>query len=159
MIKLKAMPCWVCSRISAPKDIRDRVVIKHNNAWYFHGTLEDELDYDLGYFYDLPQNVLRSTADWTTIRRDYRLQKRIGTMRPNSEPYFEPYLNGMYEVEVYGSSKKCLGFFWTTDEEEVEFDNGKSYPVWSQKGLVFHSDDCAAFEYALDLFIKKSQLL
>lgn len=136
---------------NVPKEIREIVESRkysHCSGWYLHGHLEDEMGYDIADFYDVPNELLKESADWCTIkgRRD-KHGKAYGELRSDKKTLV-PHINGVYECEVYGTDVPCVGYFWTTDEQDVDFGNGIVKPVWKQRGLVVFFNDGDANAYA-----------
>ena len=85
--------------------------------WYLHGQLQEDIGTDQGYILNLTPEQLDFT-NRTII------------------------LNGIYEVEVVGIDKPCIGFFW--------FNFNKV------RGLVEYKDDKAGLKYARQQYTGKS---
>ena len=114
----------------------------NNSWWYLHGELEAEAGYDKATAincYSL--GISKETLHWSSIRG--RHVEEVF----DEEPYFRMYFNGTISVEVEGIDKKCIGYFWTTDEHDIIY-NGRFYPYWCQRGLVCCVDDVEARAYA-----------
>jgi hypothetical protein len=62
-------------------------------------------------------------------------------------------------VEVYGVTKPCIAFFWTTNEKMVRTEKGISFKVWDQRGLVCMSSDTEAIERARRKMMERSENL
>lgn len=88
--------------------------------WYLHGQLQEDVGYDKGYI----ENI-----------KPEQLENRLG--------YLDIKLNGIYEVEIKGISKPCIGYFWV---DSMKFG----------RGLVCYKDDTEAIEYAREQYEKKS---
>lgn len=87
------------------------------NYWYFHGKLEDDIGYDKGLI----------------INSDYI--KHFG--------YWEEFVNeGIYDVEVIGINKPCIGYFWQANNRT--------------RGLVCYKDDQKAINHIKEKFNSKS---
>lgn len=140
---------------NVPKEISEIVESNkypHSGGWYLHGRLEDEMGYDIASFYDVPNELLKESADWCSItynRSKLRSDKKT----------MVPHINGVYECEVYGTDVPCLGYFWTTEEREIDFGNGIVKPVWHQLGLVVFSNDGDANAYARSKMSEKSDFI
>lgn len=165
MEKIKILPDFSFNEEAydnVPKEIREIVEsnkYSHCSGWYLHGHLQGEMGYDIADFYDVPDELLKESADWCTIKRrgdDYK--KAYGELRSDKKTLV-PYINGVYECEVYGTDEPCVGYFWTTEEEEVDFGNGIVKPVWRQRRLVVFFNDGDANAYARSMMSKKSEHL
>lgn len=159
MEKIKILPDFCCNREenynNVPKEIREIVEsnkYSHSGGWYLHGQLETEMGYDIAYFYDVPNELLKESADWHSITYNR------GELRSDKKTMV-PHINGVYECEVYGTDEPCLGYFWTTDEREIDFGNGIVKPVWHQCGLVVFSNDRDANAYARLKMSEKSDFI
>ena len=154
MKKIKILPDFSFNEEAynnVPKEIREIVEshkYSHCSGWYLHGRLEDEIGYDIANFYDVPNELLKESADWCTIRGSRNeYGKAYGELRSDKKTLV-PHINGVYECEVYGTDVPCVGYFWTTDEQDVDFGNGIVKPVWKQRGLVVFFNDGDANAYA-----------
>ena len=92
------------------------------------------------------------TVDWSEISGD----RVVSVFSDNLRSVM--HVNGIIPVEVEGFDKPCVGYFWTTEEREVEW-KGKKYPFWNQRGLVCFADDKEACEYAKKKYEEKSDML
>lgn len=147
---------------NVPKEIRriaESNKYSHCGGWYLHGHLEEEIGYDIASFYNVPNELLKESADWCTIKggRD-EYGRPSGELRSDKKTLV-PHINGVYECEVYGIDVPCVGYFWTTDEREVNFGNGIVKPVWNQRGLVVFFNDEDANAYARSMMSKKCNYL
>lgn len=166
MEKIKILPDYPFNKEAyynnVPKEIREIVESNkypHRNSWYLHGRLEEEMGYDIAHFYDVPNELLKESADWFTIKRiGDNYEKAYGKLRSDKKT-LSPHINGVYECEVYGTDEPCVGYFWTSEEEEVDFGNGIVKPVWRQRGLVVFFNDGDANAYARSMMSKKSEHL
>lgn len=154
MEKIKILPDFSFNEEAydnVPKEIRKIVEsnkYSHCSGWYLHGHLEDEICNDIAFFYDVPNELLKESADWCAIRgRRNEYGKAYGVLRSDKKTLV-PHINGVYECEVYGTDVPCVGYFWTTGEQDVDFGNGIVKPVWKQRGLVVHFNDGEANAYA-----------
>ena len=154
MKKIKILPDFSFNEEAynnVPKEIREIVEshkYSHCSGWYLHGRLEDEIGYDIANFYDVPSELLKESADWCAIRGSRNeYGKAYGVLRSDKKTLV-PHINGVYECEVYGTDVPCVGYFWTTDEQDVDFGNGIVKPVWKQRGLVVFFNDGDANAYA-----------
>ena len=147
---------------NVPKEIREIVESRkysHCSGWYLHGRLEDEIGYDIAYFYDVPNELLKESADWCAIRGSRNeYGKAYGELRSDKKTLV-PHINGVYECEVYGTDVPCVGYFWTTGEQDVDFGNGIVKPVWKQRGLVVFFNDGDANAYARSKMSTKCEYL
>lgn len=154
MEKIKILPDFSFNEEAydnVPKEIREIVEsnkYSHCSGWYLHGHLEDEICNDIAFFYDVPNELLKESADWCAIRgRRNEYGKAYGELRSDKKTLV-PHINGVYECEVYGTDVPCVGYFWTTGEQDVDFGNGIVKPVWKQRGLVVFCNDGDANAYA-----------
>ena len=154
MKKIKILPDFSFNEEAydnVPKEIRKIVEsnkYSHCSGWYLHGHLEDEICNDIAYFYDVPNELLKESADRCAIRgRRNEYGKVYGVLRSDKKTLV-PHINGVYECEVYGTDVPCVGYFWTTGEQDVDFGKGIVKPVWKQRGLVVFFNDGDANAYA-----------
>ena len=154
MEKIKILPDFSFNEEAydnVPKEIREIVEsnkYSHCSGWYLHGQLEDKMKNDIAHFYDVPNGLLKESADWCIIRgRRNEYGKAYGKLRSDKKTLV-PHINGVYECEVYGTDVPCVGYFWTTGEQDVDFGNGIVKPVWKQRGLVVFFNDGDANAYA-----------
>ena len=159
MEKIKILPDFSYNRKenynNVPKEIREIVEsnkYSHCSGWYLHGRLEDEMGCDIASFYDVPNELLKESADWSS-HNDHR-----GELFSDKKTMV-PHINGVYECEVYGTNEPCLGYFWTVDKKEIDFGNGIVKPVWHQLGLVVFSNDGDANAYARSKMSEKSDFI
>lgn len=95
--------------------------------WYLHGELEEDMGYDKAWFLDIP--------------KEHTVLQYV-----NKQPYIETNLNGIFDVEVEGASRPCVGFFWP-----------RLYcNIIQQRGLVVYRDDIEAMEYATKRYTERS---
>lgn len=98
--------------------------------WYLHGELEEEMGYDKAWFLDIP--------------KEHTVLQYV-----NKQPYIETNLNGIFDVEVEGASRPCVGFFWS-----------RLYcNIIQQRGLVVYRDDVEAMKYATKRYTERSNTL
>lgn len=154
MEKIKILPDFSFNEEAydnVPKEIREIVEsnkYSHCSGWYLHGHLEDEICNDIAFFYDVPNELLKESADWCAIRGSRNeYGKAYGELRSDKKTLV-PHINGVYECEVYGTDVPCVGYFWTTGEQDVDFGKGIVKPVWKQRGLVVFFNDGDANAYA-----------
>ena len=125
----------------------------NNSWWYLHGELESITGYDKATAincYSL--GISKETLHWSSISGRY-----VGEVF-DEEPYFRMYFNGIIPVEVEGIDKKCIGYFWTTDEHDILY-KGRLYSYWCQRGLVCCVDDLEACKYAEKKMNERSLIL
>ena len=154
MEKIKILPDFSFNEEAydnVPKEIREIVEsnkYSHCSGWYLHGHLEDEICNDIAFFYDVPNELLKESVDGCAIRgRRNEYGKAYGELRSDKKTPV-PHINGVYECEVYGTDVPCVGYFWTTGEQDVDFGKGIVKPVWKQRGLVVFFNDGDANAYA-----------
>lgn len=165
MEKIKILPDFSFNEEAydnVPKEIREIVEsnkYSHCSGWYLHGQLEDEMRNDIAHFYDVPNGLLKESADWCAIKgiKD-EYGRAYGELRSDKKTLV-PHINGVYECEVYGTDVPCLGYFWTIEERDVNFGNGIVKPVWHQRGLVVFFNDEDANAYARSMMSKKCDYL
>lgn len=165
MEKIKILPDFSFNEEAynnVPKEIREIVESRkypHSSGWYLHGHLEDEMRNDIAHFYDVPNELLKESADWCAIKgiKD-EYGRAYGELRSDKKTLV-PHINGVYECEVYGTDVPCLGYFWTIEERDVNFGNGIIKPVWHQRGLVVFFNDEDANAYARSMMSKKCDYL
>lgn len=100
----------------------DNVII--SSWWYLHGKLEDEVGFDKAEFCNL--------GDFETITEQ---QYYNGNKKTFDVVFLK---EGIYDVEVIGFDKPCVGYFWIDKSE------GRG----NLRGLVCFKDDINAIEYA-----------
>lgn len=125
--------------------------IQESSGWYLHGKLEEYLGYDLGSIYnleELSEDLLETVV--TTV-----LSSGADKVKYVKRSHF----NGIYPVEVLGVESPCIGYFWTTDEQDktvTDLDGTpKSFKIWKQRGLVVLESDLKGKRYAEDCYIRK----
>lgn len=131
-----------------PKEERD-----NNGWWYLDGELESYVCNDKAYVTNCQSGGFAiETINWSSISGSQ--VKTIKDPMIRTEMYF----NGIANVEIEGIDKPCIGFFWTSEEQDV-FWEGLPYPIWKQRGLVCFADDKLAIEYAKKKYEEKSMFL
>ena len=126
----------------------------NNSWWYLHGKLEEFVGYDKATAINCKSaGYARATIHWSEISGN-----RVKKIYDNPEDYYNMYLNGIIPVKIEGIKEDCIGFFWTTDEHTIYW-NDKSYPYWKQRGLVVFTDDIDAICYAQNKYLEKSKFL
>lgn len=165
MKKIKILPDFSFNEEAynnVPKEIREIVEshkYSHCSGWYLHGHLEGEMCNDIAYFYDVPNELLKESADWCAIRGSRNeYGKAYGELRSDKKTLV-PHINGVYECEVYGTYVPCVGYFWTTGEQDVDFGKGIVKPVWHQRGLVVFFNDGDANAYARSKMFTRCEYL
>lgn len=100
--------------------------------WYLHGELEDEVGFDKGAFLNLEEDMVE-------IKNCYF---------NGNDKYFDVVClkEGVYDVEVIGFDKPCVGYFWITNISNIP----------ECRGLVCFKDDKEAVEYAEKKYSEKS---
>lgn len=124
--------------------------------WYLHGDLESLCRYDIGYFYEFPEES-KETLDWKVLNMDV-------TEVTEFIPVKASYLQGIYPVEVYGIEEKCVGYFWITEERDILAKNTKTgeeraFKIWTQRGLVCLESDVQGNKDAKKKYIEKYEFL
>lgn len=146
---------WVESKYkgdykSVPKDERG-----YNSWWYLHGELEYLVGYDKAY----PINCKSSGNAKETINWSEISHSKVKQLRDDGNlTRWEIHINGIIPVQVKGVDKPCVGYFWTTNEHDIEWE-GKKYPYWEQRGLVCLESDSEGREDALKKFQEKTTIL
>lgn len=107
---------------------KDRLLF--GDWWYLHGKLEEDMGYDKAYFLDIP--------------KEHTVLQYI-----DKHPFVETNLNGFFEVDVEGTNKHCVGFFWPV----------LSGNVIQQRGLVVYWDDLEALMDAQEKYMNRSSHL
>lgn len=166
MEKIKILPDFSFNEEAynnVPREIREIVEsnkYSHCSGWYLHGHLQDRMGYDIADFYDVPNELLKESADWCTIKRRIsdNCEKAYGELRSDKKTLV-PHINGVYECEVYGTDETCVGYFWTAEEEDVDFGNGIVKPVWRQRGLVVFLNDVDANAYARSMMAQRCEFI
>ena len=156
MKTLKMIADWrYCKNVSNPKTRKDIPLEERDNNswWYLHGKLEDFVGFDKATVTNCKSGgFARQTINWTESDG-----KEIHSVL-NENPYFEMYFNGIVKVEIEGIDRPCVGFFYTTSEQELVY-KGKTFPYWKQRGLVCFADDIEACEYARSKMTKRDSNL
>ena len=100
--------------------------------------------------------------EYSNLRRDFNSETLVGTVK-NINLVPELYVNDIIECKVYGISEKCIGYFWTIEEEDIQLllpDNTTILSkYWRQRGLVCLESATEDRNYALDCFLKKEVCL
>lgn len=127
--------------------------LDHNNWWYLHGKLEEIVGYDKA----VATNCKSAGYSIPTIHwREMHGNKVISVFDP--QIIHAMHINAIIPVEVEGIDEQCIGFFWTTYEHDVYWNDVK-YPQWEQRGLVCLMSDKEACKYAFKKFDEKSEIL
>ena len=106
-----------------------------NSWWYLDGELEDFVGYDKATVSNCKSGgFAKETINWKEIIGDKVV------LVHEDKPTTEMYINGEVDVEIEGIDRPCKGFFWTTDECTVYYQD-KPYKHWKQRGLVCFADD------------------
>lgn len=100
--------------------------------WYLHGELETTIGYD--------KAKIINIKELPTITKNCYYN--------GNDKYFDVVClkDGIYDVEVHGISKPCIGYFWITEMEDIP----------KLRGLVCFKDDKEAVEYAKKKYEEKS---
>jgi len=141
------------------KDLERRVPkedLEYGNEWYLHGELEKKIGFDRGFITNLTsfghcERYLNKCYLVNSIGRHETLDK-------NKVCFNRLKLNGIVPVDVEGIRERCLGFFWTVDEERFDFlyDGRQNWTKWDQKGLIILESDIEAFDCCYSLYFSKS---
>lgn len=113
------------------KALRESESVWIGHGWYLHGKLMEEIGYDLAEFLNLKE-------DMVTITKDRYSEYHTACLK-----------EGIYDVEVVGIDKPCIGYFWTS--------NRAGDPRTT--GLVCFKDDKEACEYAAQKYAERSSTL
>lgn len=135
---------------SVPKDELD-----FNNWWYLHGKLEDLVGYDKAYTTNCRSaGYSKQVINYSCIKGG-----KVRELREDGNLFrYEMHLNGIVPVKVKGVEEQCIGYFWTTEWGEAEYD-GQCYEIWRQRGLVCLESDKEGREYALSKMRAKADSL
>lgn len=132
-----------------PDDERD-----NNSWWYLHGQLEQDVNFDKATTVNCKSaGYSKETVNWREI-----LGINVTVVDPRKENIYKMHVNGEVPVEIEGMSKPCIGFFWTTEREDIVWD-GKKYPHWEQRGLVCYADDTEGCDYAREKMDERSSFI
>ena len=135
---------------SIPADERD-----NNSWWYLHGKLESEVGFDKATTTNCKSaGYSKETINWRAISDS----KVTEIFEDKPLTIHRMYINGEVPVEIEKIEKKCIGFFWTEDWGDVQWE-GKKYPHWSQRGLVCYADDDEACEYARQAMTERRSMI
>lgn len=135
---------------SVPKDELD-----FNNWWYLHGKLEDLVGYDKAYTTNCRSaGYSKQVINYACIKGG-----KVRELREDGNLLrYEMHLNGIVPVKVKGVEERCIGYFWTTEWGEAEYD-GRLYEIWRQRGFVCLESDKEGREYALSKMRTKADSL
>lgn len=137
---------WEKNYDAIPLNERD-----NNSWWYLHGSLESEFGFDKGTAMNSKSaGYSLETVNWREINNHTVTEVRPG------QPLLihRMHIDGEVPVEIHGSDKPAVGFFWTEDRGDVEYE-GRTYPHWQQRGLVCYADDKEGCEYAREVLHEK----
>lgn len=117
--------------LSAEKDNNTIV----SSWWYLHGDLQSAVGFDKGMFLNL--------GDFKTFEKKCYIN--------GNEEYFDVICleEGIYDVEIIGFDKPCVGYFWITDKDDIPM----------TRGLVCFKDDLDSVKDAETKFNKKQRWL
>lgn len=146
---------WVEKKYTSDYESVPKEELDHNSWWYLHGELESLVGYDKAFTLNCKSaGYSRETINWA-ILSGTRVKK---LHEDGVATRFEMYVNGVIPVEVTGVTQPCVGYFWVTEEREVEFD-GEYYPVWCQRGLVVLESDWESRKYAMEKMSERTTQL
>ena len=132
--------------------------LEYGYNWYLHGKLENKVGFDKCFITNLT-----SFGHYEKYLDKFYLVHKI-----NQETFDEKKvccnrlkLNGIVPVDVEGIRERCMGFFWTVDEEPFEFfyNGRRNWTKWDQKGLIILESDKEAFDYCYPLYFTKSYFI
>lgn len=121
--------------------------------WYLHGKLMEMVGYDKAVIVGgLSKSDIRLTPDWVSIDGS----KITGLA---SEKLLEGvHLNGIYPIKIEDIEEPCIGYFWTTKERFVTWED-VGYSIWKQRGLVVLESDTESNENARIAYEEKREKL
>ena len=100
----------------------------------------------------LAKSDIRLTPDWVSIDGS----KITGLA---SEKLLEGvHLNGIYPIKIEDIEEPCIGYFWTTKERFVTWED-VGYSIWKQRGLVVLESDTESNENARIAYEEKREKL
>lgn len=120
-----------------------------NSWWYLHGKLTDLTGYDKA------TTINCKSAGYT---KETINVNSICSEVPDSFPCTMMCINGIVPVEIEGISESCIGYFWTTNNRKVKWQE-KEYDFWDQRGLVCLKSDQEGCEYAEKKYKEKPKRL
>lgn len=120
----------------------------YNSALYLHGNAERLWRYDICFLTDW-----RKTSDFRECAMSFRWFSNEYAENETRNVRLCPHINGIYNVQVIGDSKPCIGFFWTCREYSFPIkwqDTGEIETVkdWRQIALICHIDDFEMIKHA-----------
>lgn len=138
---------WVDAKYTMDYDSIPRDELGHG-AWYLHGELESLVGYDIAYATNCKTaGYSRQTINYSCISgsKVCELREDGNLMR------YEMHLDGIVPVKVKGVEERCVGYFWTVELTDAQYE-GVSYTIYEQRGLVCLESDKEGREYALSAF-------
>jgi len=138
-------------------DIDDKDVpeseVNSGSFWYLHGKLEKIIGYDKAIAINShAAGYTKNTIDWSTISGNIVTSVHSDNERPTI------YINDIVPVYVVGVSTPCIGYFWTTNEQTIQWKD-KKYPHWVQRGLVCLANDQEAIDHIEPIYKLKSDII
>lgn len=120
--------------------------------WYLHGELESVVGFDKGIIVS-HEHLLKKDI---SFKENYnKNESQLWVSNPDSVEKVYYLEDGIYDVEVLGIDKPCIGYFWTSFEQ---YDNViGEYPI--MRGLVCFKDDKEGVEHAEKKYNEKSTWL
>ena len=133
---------------------KNKYNLDRNSWWYLHGKLEEKFGYDKAVVINLSEfpEYLGKTLEWKTIIGDHS----------DVDEFIESKVmkvNGIIPVKVSTVIENCIGYFWTTDEQEITATNKRGeklkFNTWAQRGLVCLENDNEANNYAKKAYYER----
>ena len=156
--KILKMVAWTCGGDNAfgtmnYEDI-DEKEMDNNSWWYLHGKLEEMAGYDKATCINCREiGISFPTINWTEIRGNEVTEIVEEEPERNVMKF-----TGIIDVQIDGLDEECVGFFWVTDEQIVQYKD-RVYPLWDQRGLVCLKSDKQSIEYAKKKLAENSRHL
>lgn len=146
------------------KEAKDSNNFLYGDWWYLHGELSSLLGYDKASIINGSEckDLVRMIPKYSNLRRDFNSETLVGTVE-NINLVPELYINDIIECKVYGISEKCIGYFWTIEEKDIQLSLPDNTTIlskyWRQRGLVCLESATEDRNYALDCFLKREVCL
>lgn len=120
--------------------------------WYLHGELESKVGYDKGIIVS-HEHLLKKNISFKKNNNENGSQLWVSDPDSFKEVYYLE--DGIYNVNILGINKPCIGYFWTNFKQ---YDNiVGDYP--EMRGLVVFKDDIEGNEYAKKCYKEKTSIL
>lgn len=138
------------------KNLEENLRLAYCDGIYAHGKLENLLGYDRLQVI-VPEDIF--SIDYIKFYPNANFGRKQFYF--NLSPLM--FLEGIYECNVLGVNKPCVGYFWTIEKEELNLtvygNINLTVSKWRQKGLVLLPDDKENIEFANKHYLMKSVLI